>query len=66
MKCCILCGKEITYNDNYTSFGSDGDFVHYNCLKSKDKYFTAIDNMNDNEFEKFMTGKKELDVYGTN
>lgn len=62
MRHCVLCGKEITYNDDYTSFGGDGDFVHYNCWKNRDKYFTAIDNMNESEFEEYLINERELNV----
>lgn len=57
---CILCGKDITCDEAYMLFNFDGDFAHVNCNKNKDSYFTAINNLTDDEFEEYLINEREL------
>lgn len=50
---CIACGNVITDDDEKELLGCDGDFIHKRCRKDWDKQCERINNMTNEEFEKW-------------
>lgn len=61
---CIYCNKEINVCDkkSYRLCGLDGDFIHTNCTEKFHKQQDIINNMTDNQFINYITGKTEIAV----
>lgn len=51
---CFICGNTISDEEQKELFGFDGDFIHKKCAKNKDKAIDVINNMTDEQFEKWL------------
>lgn len=56
---CFVCGKTITDDDERELFGMDGDFIHKKCAPNVNKAMEVINNMTDEEFERWLLGEVE-------
>ena len=56
MQICFVCGEVVTKDDEYVWFGYDGDKIHKKCEKNIEKACDRINNMTDEEFEKYLLG----------
>lgn len=57
MQVCFVCGELVTEDDEYIWFGCDGDKIHKRCEKNIQKACDWINNMSDEEFEKYLLGE---------
>ena len=56
MYICFVCGKPVTEDDEFEWFGLDGDKIHKKCKPNVDEACDFINNMTDEEFEKYLLG----------
>ena len=56
MYTCFVCGKPVTEDDEFEWFGLDGDKIHKKCKPNVDEAWDFINNMTDEEFEKYLLG----------
>ena len=56
MRKCFVCGKIVKDNDEFEWHGCDGDKIHASCKPNLDRAYDMFNNMNDNEFIKYIRG----------
>lgn len=53
---CFVCKNVIFDDEPKELFSCDGDFIHKKCAKDKDEAINFINNMTDEQFEKYLLG----------
>jgi hypothetical protein len=57
MYICFVCGKTVTEDDEFIWHGLDGDKIHKRCEKNLQNAYDCINNMTDEEFNKYLLGE---------
>ena len=52
--------KIVKDNDEFEWHGCDGDKIHASCKPNLDRAYDMFNNMNDNEFIKYIRGERGL------
>ena len=60
MYICFICGKPVEDKDEFIWHGLDGDKIHANCCENKQRAYDKINNMSDNEFKRYLLGKRHI------
>ena len=57
MYICFVCDEEVKDNDEFEWHGYDGEKIHKKCKFKEQQKYDCINNMTDDEFRKYITGK---------
>lgn len=62
MYTCFVCEKEVKDDEDFEWFGLDGSKIHTKCKPNIEKKMNFIDNMSDQEFSDYLTGKLDIEL----